>query len=197
MGTDEATAEELGRRAARNAIANGVPRWAVLADDAPGHDAIDPGSGLPIVSLSGDQLQVSDFIRGHNAEISGAIERGEVQIDFRPFLRSDAQVLAMFEGEAPFRLAPKRPVIIDRHRVRYEVFVPRPPRAPPRFRAPRGPQVRRADDTGKRWVADYEGSPIPVAIDMDHATVAFHFESHITVFHAETGALLQTVSVAK
>jgi hypothetical protein len=79
-----------GVQGAWKAIANEVPRWMDLGGRPLGQ-YIDPGTGLPIVGVSGPP-QLAAFndglMRGHNEAISAAIRAGEITVDFRPLLMS-------------------------------------------------------------------------------------------------------------
>jgi hypothetical protein len=129
------------------------------------------------------------FVRGHNEEILRALAAGEITVDFRPFLRV-AVALTKLLGRSPATLlAPGNPVLLERHDVRYEVFVPRPPRTPPRFK-PSTPHVRRVDTTGRHYLQPYDGTPIAVAVDPEQLAIAFRSDGFTSVYHVPSGQLL-------
>jgi hypothetical protein len=113
-------------------------------------------------------------------------------VDFRPFLARPADIVASFGGSVRV-LEPKHPLRIALPSVRYEVFVPRAPRTPPKFKPPSSPCVRRTDDRGTQRIAPYDGTPIPFVLRADEATIAFRFLDAIGVYHVESGQLLQTI----
>src|SRR5262249_17774879 len=119
--------EYAGRHAAQQAVAAGVPRWSVVGSDLRRDDnegSIDPSSGLPklIVHPTSPQLEEWQrrFTAAHNAEIRRALDAGEVNVDFRPFLFAQD--------------------------VRYEVHEPRRAEQPPRGKPAQTRSVRRIDE---------------------------------------------------
>jgi hypothetical protein len=84
-----------GSRAARQSIAEGVPRW-IHTTQRPFGESIDPDTGLPTATLSGPpELADSNtsFARGFNDEILAGIKSGEVTVDFRPLIMPRPEVL--------------------------------------------------------------------------------------------------------
>jgi hypothetical protein len=84
-----------GARAARHAIAEGVPRWIAIRD-RPFGQMIDPATGLPIFGLSAPAELAewqSAYAQGHNETISTAVQSGEINVDFRPLLMSRPEVV--------------------------------------------------------------------------------------------------------
>jgi hypothetical protein len=191
-------AKRDGANAARSAIAAGVPRRLVVVTQGVGarpSDPIDAATGLPIATVSVPPnlaLRQNAFASAFNAEISRALMNGEIAVDFRPFLAPAADIVASLKGRHAV-LEPKHPILIAQARVRYEVFVPRPPKVPPRFKPPSSPCVRRKDERGTHWITKYEGSPIPFAIRADEATIAFNLGQVIAVYHVVSGQLLQWI----
>lgn len=93
---DDAYSE--GNYAARTAIANGCPRWAIGPNASRGleNGAIDTGTGLPIFSFNCPPELVEQLaaqIRGHNDEILRALAAGEISVDFRPLLMTREQIV--------------------------------------------------------------------------------------------------------
>jgi hypothetical protein len=84
-----------GASAARQAIADGVPRW-IHTTARPFGESIDPDTGLPVATLSGPpELADSNasFAIGFNDEILAGIRSGEVTVDFRPLIMPRQEVL--------------------------------------------------------------------------------------------------------
>ena len=107
-----------GRCAARKAIANGVPRWAIIAanDDLKREQQIDSQTGLPIVVMSASQELAdwqSAFVQGHNEEILQNIKLGEIKVDFRPLLMTFEQVKEAFQQNSLGTLSADTPKIED------------------------------------------------------------------------------------
>ena len=190
-------AEAFGRSAARRGIANEVPHWAALIETGREcidvESSIDPRTGLPIIWTSAPANLVERqrrFIAAHNAEILRAIEAKEIDVDFRPFLTTREAVAERFRTGRVHLLAPKKPLDLPKHDVRFEVFVPRRPKTPPQFGKGGDPYVRRVDRDGRRWMLGYDEAPIRVAVSDDEETVAFDLAMVCLVFHVSTGAQL-------
>jgi len=162
---------EEGKLAARSAISTGVAG-----------KLLERGDG-----------QDPEFARGVAEEVSRALVAKEITIDFRPWLRTPAQIEASFTKSPTRLLDPARPIDLPRWGVRYEVFLPPPAQGESRFQPPTAPYVRRKDKTGTNWVAAYRGAPIPYVIATDETYVTFRFAAVVQVFHLETGQLLQTI----
>jgi hypothetical protein len=87
-------------------------------------------------------------------------------------------------------LMPSKPVTLERYSVRYEVFVPRPQRTPPRFKPPASPYVCRIDAAGRSYVQPYDGIPIAAAVAHDQLAVALRMDALTSVYHVQSGQLL-------
>jgi hypothetical protein len=88
-----------GGHMAWKAIAAGFPRW-MNRGDQPLGQYIDPGTGLPFLSMSGPPTLAAyheGLARGHNEAISAGIRSGEVTVDFRPLLMSRPETLTALQ----------------------------------------------------------------------------------------------------
>jgi hypothetical protein len=194
-GIDLEEPESRGRRAAKEAIAAGCPRWCVVGADHDPDDVttVDDSTGLPIQVIHVPpalEIRERRFVAAHNAEIRRAKLAGEIKIDLRPFLTTREALATLFRTGPTRQLAPKRAIELAGGDVRYEVYVPRPPKRPPRFRPPTGPYVRRLDEHGKHYVMSYDGSEILVVVGPDGEMVAFQSDGFWLVYHTRTGAQL-------
>jgi hypothetical protein len=187
-------AESLGRRAAQRSIAAQHPRWCVLGTewDAEAETLIDLATGLPlqVVHVPADlEERERRFIRAYNAEIRRAKLAGQIRIDFRRLLTTRAEIEARLLSGPSHVLAAKRP--LDLLGVRYEVFVPQPPKKPPRFRPIAKPYIRRVDEDGRHFVMACDGSPVPALVGPDQETIALKVGAVWAVYHTRSGAPLQ------
>lgn len=83
-----------GSKAARKAIANGVPRWVRTSSGRFG-EMIHAGTGLPIAVLSGPanlKNWQQSYAQGFNDEILVAIEAGNIDVDFRSLLMTRDEI---------------------------------------------------------------------------------------------------------
>jgi hypothetical protein len=157
---------------------------------------VHTSTGLPVAVVSVPpalEERQRHFIAAHNAEILRAREAGDIEVDLLPALRPRGGSDALFRAGSHHVLAPKRPIDLVGGEVRYEVFVPRPPKTPPKFRPPGERYVRRIDENGRHYVMSYLGAPIPVVVHPKEETIAFQMEDEWTVFHVRTGAELKQV----
>jgi hypothetical protein len=187
-------AESLGRRAAQRSIAAQHPRWCVLGTEwnAEAETLIDLSTGLPlqVVHVPADlEERERRFIRAYNAEIRRAKLAGQIQVDFRRLLTTRAEIEAQFRSGPTHILAPKRPLYLLG--IKYEVFVPQPPKKPPRFRPIAKPYVRRVDEDGRHFVMACDGSPVPVLVGPDQETILLKVGAVWAVYHTKSGAQLQ------
>jgi hypothetical protein len=150
---------EEGRRAARNAVANGVPRW-LQTTEGP---CIHPDTGLPVTWLSspgGSTAGLQSYVQGFNDEILAAIEAGAVAVDFRPLLMSRAEIQRALDRDCLGTLSPDNP----------------------RIRSPgddfviqlRPPWILYSHTSGGRWpkLAAYDG-PVRIALGRDGHVLVF------------------------
>jgi hypothetical protein len=152
---------------------------------------VDLATGLPIQWVSGvPDVAGTRFVAEYNAEIKRAKEAGEIHVDLRPFLTTRETVARLFRTGVTQTIAPKRPLDLLGGAVRYEVFVPRPPRTPPRFRPAQTSYLRRIDELGRHFVLPYDDGPLPFVLGPGEQTVVFETPNVRVVFHVVTGATL-------
>lgn len=189
---------DKGKRAARSAIAAGVPRWGVLrVAGSPSQEGgeIDPRTGLPLFVVHVPEAlapQQSEFIRGHNEEIAAGISSGEVTRDFRPLLMSRADVENEFEvgllGRLDLNTAQTTVASRD---VVLEIEVPKARRG----RSATSPRdrpswiVRRPGGGAPQRLLVYDG-PVEVAVVRDGRILILRGRELDLVVDSETGQVL-------
>jgi len=118
-----------GFKAARGAIANGVPRW-IATEIYQFGELIHPQTGLPLTTISAppELMQWRNaIVRGHNEEILRAFEGGEISVDFRPLVMSLDEVKEAFTRESLGILSIGSPQIDDPNG-RFSLYVQIPKR---------------------------------------------------------------------